>query len=64
MKKGLILLSIAGFFLVLIILSHSGGLPERFEAPDFTLKDIFSGQEIKFSEHKGRPLVLYFFASW
>lgn len=64
MKKGLLILSIAVFFLVLIILSYSGGLPERFEAPDFTLKDIFSGQEIRFSEYKGRPLVLYFFASW
>lgn len=64
MKRGLIIAGIAGFFLLLIIFSYSGGLPERFEAPDFTLKDLFTSQEVRLMDYRGRPLVLYFFASW
>jgi len=55
-------------FLILFLLSTtsscSDGLPEEFPAPDFVLKDIFTGSEIKLSDFKGRPVILYFFASW
>lgn len=64
MKRGFIFLGITGLFLLLIILSFRGGLPERFKAPDFSLKDIFTGREIRLSDFRERPTLLYFFASW
>lgn len=64
MKRGFIIIAIGGGLLVLIFLSLSGGLPERFEAPDFTLRDLFTNQEIRLSDYRGRPVILYFFASW
>ncbi len=64
MRRGLIIIAIGVFFLLLILFSLSGGLPERFEAPDFSLRDIFNNQEIRLSDYRGRPVVLYFFASW
>jgi len=47
-----------------MVFSCSDGLPEEFPAPEFVLKDIFNGSEIKLSGHKGQPVMLYFFASW
>jgi hypothetical protein len=64
MRRGLIIIAIGIFFLLIILFSLSGGLPERFEAPDFSLRDIFNNQEIRLSDYRGRPVVLYFFASW
>jgi len=46
------------------ILSCSGGLPSEFPAPDFAIKDVFTGKDIVLSAYKGRPVILYFFASW
>lgn len=48
---------------VLLLLACSS-LPDEFSAPDFTVEDIFTGDEIRLADYKGRPVVLYFFASW
>lgn len=44
--------------------SCSDGLPKEFPAPDFALKDLFEGGDIRLSAFKGRPLLPYFFACW
>ena len=36
---------------------------EKEIAPDFTL-ELFGGETFSLSEHKGRPVVINFFASW
>ncbi len=65
MRKGYITGVILLIFLGLFIFSYSGGgLPEEFPAPDFSLLDVFTGKEIRLSSFKGKPVVLYFFASW
>ena len=45
------------------LLACSSG-PAEFPAPDFTLKSPMSGQQVSFSELKGRPILIYWFASW
>lgn len=50
--------------LFVYVLSTGGGLPEEFPAPDFRLREVFGGGSIAFSEVKGSPLIIYFFASW
>lgn len=51
--------------LVLIFLALScTRLPDEFPAPDFSVEDIFTGEEIHLESFRGRPVVLYFFASW
>ncbi len=66
MKKGLIVLITLSVLMLISVfsISRSNGLPERFPAPDFILKDIFTGEDITLSDYKGRPVILYFFASW
>jgi len=65
LKKGTITAFVLAVFLVIIAVSYSGGgLPKEFPAPDFRLSGIFSGKEFSLSEFRGRPVVLYFFASW
>jgi len=44
--------------------SCTGGLPEEFPAPDFTMDDLLTGKEIRLADYHGRPVLLYFFASW
>lgn len=50
-------------FAALVIFSCKG-IPDQFPAPDFKVEDIFTGDEIHIADLKGRPVVLYFFASW
>ena len=54
------------FILILLIAvpACSKGLPKEFAAPDFSLKDVFGGKDITYSEYKGKPVLVYFFASW
>ena len=49
---------------VLLAAACSRGLPPEFPAPEFTLEDLFTGEEIHLTEYQGRPVLLYFFASW
>jgi len=42
----------------------SQGPPVPFPAFDFTVEDIFTGEEIHLEELQGRPVLVYFFASW
>lgn len=55
---------ILSMFVIIFIASCSGGLPEEFPAPDFKTEDLFTGEEISLSDFKGKPVMLYFFASW
>lgn len=48
----------------LAVTACSDGLPKEFPAPDLTVKDVFTGHTISLTEYRGRPVVLYFFASW
>ncbi len=62
MKKsyGLLLMP----FVLMFALSCTQGPPVPFPAIDFTVEDIFTGEEIHLEEFQGRPVLLYFFASW
>ena len=55
-------------FLVLSVLmmmtACSKGPDVPFPAVDFTLEDVFTGDEIHLAGYQGRPVLLYFFASW
>jgi cytochrome oxidase Cu insertion factor (SCO1/SenC/PrrC family) len=42
----------------------SNGFPKEFEAPDFTLKSPMTGSEVTLYDLKGRPVIIYWFASW
>lgn len=65
MKRGVITGCIILIFAALVLFSYSGdGLPKEFPAPDFTLTDIFNSKQIQLSAFRGRPVILYFFASW
>lgn len=45
------------------LLACSSG-PTEFPAADFTLKSPLSGKRVSFTEYKGRPVLIYWFASW
>ena len=55
-------------FLVLSVLimmtACSRGPDVPFPSVDFTLEDLFTGEEIHLAGYHGRPVLLYFFASW
>ena len=55
---------LAAVILGILLSGCSDGLPPEFPAPDFTFKDILTGRDITLSAYKGRPVILYFFASW
>jgi cytochrome oxidase Cu insertion factor (SCO1/SenC/PrrC family) len=57
---GILLLSL----LSILSASCSSGPSVPFPATDFTLEDVFTGEEIHLAALKGRPVLLYFFASW
>ena len=37
--------------------------PKSVKAPDFVLKDL-KGKEVSLSSYRGKPLLLYFWATW
>ncbi len=49
-------------FMITAACSRGPAVP--FPAFDFTLEDVFTGEEIHLAELKGRPVLLYYFASW
>lgn len=53
--------------LIMVVLSYSASCTkmdvEGKAAPDFTVEK-FSGGKVSLSEFKGRPVILYWFASW
>jgi hypothetical protein len=51
-------------FVFIIAGSCSGGPPVPFPAFDFSVEDLFTGEEIHLAGLKGRPVLIYFFASW
>ena len=55
------------FFLLALFtvtVSCSGGPPVPFPAFDFTVEDVFTGEDIHLAELQGRHVLIYFFASW
>jgi len=48
----------------LLVFSCSEGFPPEFPAPDFTLKSPMTGAEVGLKDIKGRPAIMYWFASW
>ena len=61
-------MNIRVLFLVLLccvlLTSCAANVSQEAPAPDFVLKDVFTGKDLAFSAYKGRPVILYFFASW
>jgi hypothetical protein len=49
---------------IIVTAACSSGPTVPFPAADFTLEDVFTGEEIHLAALKGRPVMLYFFASW
>ncbi len=47
-----------------VIIAACSSLPDEFPAFDFTVDDVFTGEEIHLAALKGRPVLIYFFASW
>jgi len=50
------------FALILTMACSSG--PAEFPAADFTLKSPMTDRSVAFSDLKGRPVIIYWFASW
>ena len=50
--------------LLILMTACSKGPDVPFPSVDFTLEDIFTGEEINLASYHGRPVLLYFFASW
>ena len=59
-------ITIVAFYMVLMIVLFTGGesVPEVFPAPDFSLENIMGPGKVSLSDYSGRPVILYFFASW
>lgn len=49
---------------LMFALSCTQGPPVPFPAIDFSVEDVFTGEAIHLEELKGRPILIYFFASW
>lgn len=54
----------AGALLALVVATACSGGPAEFPAADFTLKSPVTERSVTFSELKGRPVIIYWFASW
>ena len=50
--------------ILFVIIAACSSLPDEFPAFDFTVDDVFTGEEIHLADLKGRPVLIYFFASW
>ena len=47
-----------------LLAACSGGFPNEFEAPDFTLSAPMKGGDVTLYDLKGKPVILYWFTSW
>lgn len=55
---------LAAVIAVYALTAGGGGLPDEFPAPEFILSDVFGGDDVSLTALKGRPVMIYFFASW
>jgi hypothetical protein len=46
------------------LFSCSDGFPPEFPAPEFALKSPLTGEEASLETIRGRPAIIYWFASW
>jgi hypothetical protein len=49
---------------LLFIFSCSDAFPPEFPVPEFSLKSPLTGKEVTLDTVKGRPTIIYWFASW
>jgi hypothetical protein len=54
------------FALVLFVccLPGSEGLPENHPPLEFVLEDVYGERKVSYKKYRGRPVLIYFFASW
>lgn len=50
--------------LLVFAVSCSDGFPPEFPAPEFSVKNLYDGKDITYSDYRGKPVLIYFFASW
>jgi hypothetical protein len=50
--------------LLIFISACTRGPDVPFPAIDFSLEDVFTGEDIHLAELKGKTVLLYYFASW
>jgi len=50
--------------LSVLLVACNSAIPDEFTAPQIRLKDLFTGERIDAASYRGRPVILYFFASW
>jgi len=57
---------LAGAFVLFCVsvIACSDGFPPEFPAVDFSLKSPLTGNVVNLSDLKGKPVVIYWFASW
>jgi hypothetical protein len=60
----LILYGVGVLVLLGVSISGSKGLPKEFPAVSFNLEDVFGTGKVSFDDYRGKPVILYFFASW
>jgi hypothetical protein len=60
----LVLYGIGVLVLLGVSISGGGGLPKEFPAVTFSLDDVFGTGKVSYDDYRGKPVILYFFASW
>jgi len=60
----LVLYGVGVLVLLGVSITGGGGLPEEFPAVTFTLDDVFGSGQVSYEDYRGKPVILYFFASW
>jgi hypothetical protein len=60
----LILYGIGVLVLLGVSISGGKGLPKEFPAVSFNLEDVFGTGKVSYEDYRGKPVILYFFASW
>ncbi len=40
------------------------GIATGMDAPDFTLRDVSTGEQVTLSSYNGQPVIIFFFTSW
>lgn len=56
--------SLFAFVLLLNFLAGEEALSDGAHAPEFVLQDVFGGEAVEYADYRGRPVLMYFFATW
>jgi hypothetical protein len=60
----LIVYSFFALVLLLNFLAGDGAVSDGAQAPEFVLQDVFGGESVEYADYRGRPVLMYFFATW